>query len=324
MKNKNKKIALLFAGGTTLTDKDISGSSVNRESEIAGWLAQLPELILMAKIEPIFICLGTEELKGVRLWQKVSQLIFEKQETFEGFVILTDLTEVLNLGIALSFALVNLNKPVILTSSQITKETVLLADWKEKQGKAYGGLGARANLINAVQIANLGLPAVALMFGNRIIRPTKARRIQTLGLNLFDSIDDKYLGKIDFGISLSEKIKPSTESMELKNQFEENIQIINWLIGNRLVKLSDNQAKGIIVRDLPNLQDLAGASGKVPILVYNRFLIDQRQKEKENIIVTNNLTWETAVVKFMWVLAQKENNAEAVMDKECCGEFIRH
>lgn len=324
MKNKNKKIGLLFGGGSTLTDKDLLGSSVKNASEMADWLKQVPELSLMAEIEPIFVYSDSEELRGIKLWQKVSQIIFEKAGTVDGFAVLTDLEEVLNLGIALSFALINLNKPVILTSSQITQEAVMLPDWKEKQAKAYGGLGVKANLINAIQIVNLELPAVALMFGNRIIRPTKARRAQTLGLNLFDSIDDKYLGKIDFGISLSEKIKPPAEPLELNNQFEENVKIINWMPGGGLVNSNNNQTKGIIIRDLLNLKDLIFKSGKTPILVYNRFMIDNQRKNGDELLAVNNMSWETTVIKFMWALAQKESNAEAVMSKECCGEFIKH
>lgn len=319
MKPKNKKICLLFAGGTTITEKDIQGSSVNKKEDIKEWLKQMPEVTLMAEIEPVFIC-ANKELTGVSLWQKLSQEICKRIKDYEGFVTLLDVESVLSTGIALSFALENLNKPVVLTGSQITEQSVKLPDWSDKKAKAYGGLGIKANLINAVQITTMNLPAVVLMFGNRIIRAIKAQRVQALGLNLFASIDDKYLGKIDFGISLTEKIGLSQRSVRLKNHFETNIDILEYFSGLDLKSLNKN-VKGRIIRSLSELSLLTAVTDKLPTVVFNPHLFNK--KEKDNVVVVNNMTWETTLIKFMWALSQKENFRE-VMEDEYCNEFIKH
>lgn len=321
MKPKNKKICLLFSGGTTLSEKDIERSSVRKEEDIKEWLEQVPEITIMADIEPVFICGEEQGLKGKVLWQKVSEVIYEKANKADGFVVVVSLESVINLGIALSFALQNLNKAVILTGSQITKDSIKFPDWPEKKKKSYGGLGVKANLINAVQAVNLGLPTKALMFGNRIISPVKARRIQALGLNLFESVDGKYLGKIDFGISLTERFKARESKVELKNQFENNIQIIEYFPGIDINK-SINSSKGIIIRNLSDLSEFNIKDNKVPVLVHNPYLISQ-QNHSGNIIVANKMTWETAVIKFMWALGQGSDPRE-VMQLEHCNEFINH
>lgn len=306
-----------------MSEKNIAESSVNNDLDIKKWLNEVPEISIMAEIRPIFVCAEDKPLRGIELWQTVGQIIAKKIKEIDGFVVLTGVDEVLNLGIALSFALQNLNKPVILTGSQITSHSIELPDWQEKKKKAYGGLGVKANLINAVQLVNLGLPAVALMFGNRIISPVKARRIQTLGLNLFDSADDKYLGRIDFGISLSEKINISEETkMVIRDKFCNQFQIINYLAGTDLNKAINQSVKGIIIRDLPDLEQLDIKRSKTPMVVYNPFIVSASNQFK-NIFIANNLTWEAALIKFMWALANYTDPLEA-MEQEYCHEFIKH
>lgn len=321
MTPKSKKICLLLAGGTAITEKDILGSSVNKKEDIEKWLGQVPEIILMAQIEPVFVC-AQGKLKGASLWQKLSQQIYEQRDVFDGFVIVLDVESVLYSGIALSLALENFTKPIILTASQITKETVKLDDWQTKKTKAYGGLGIKANLINAVQIATMALPATALMFGNRIIRAVKAKRSQALGLNIFASVDEKYLGRIDFGISLTEKFKLPQGSVKLKNNFETRIKSIDYFPGMDLEELNDEKVKGKIIRGLPNFSLLASYKGQSPVVVHNRFLISS--PKASNVFLVNNMTWEMALIKFMWLLGQEFSAKEVgkMMSEETCGEFI--
>ena len=44
MRVKNKKICLLLAGGTILSEKD--KESVKKKEDIAGWVARMPELLI--------------------------------------------------------------------------------------------------------------------------------------------------------------------------------------------------------------------------------------------------------------------------------------
>ena len=182
---------------------------------------------------------------------------------------------------------------------------------------------SKANLINAVQLATMKLPAVALMFGNRIIRAVKARRVGFLGLNIFTSADESYLGRIDFGISLTEKFSVINAPLEIKDKFESKIKIYDYFPGADFIDLKKDSAKGKLVKNLPDIRLLDKYAGQAPLAVYNRFLFEPA--EQENILIINQLTWETAVVKFMWALGQSNSIAEVrgFMFNEHCHEFIR-
>jgi len=312
MKYKGKKIALLFAGGTTITEKGIVGSTVNNERDIDNWLAQILEISLMAEIIPIFI---SSKSDGVELWKKIGQVVNNNIDKVDGFVLTLDVDSIITIGSALSFSLQNLNKPVIITGSQITKETIKLNNWQEIKKKSYGGLGIKANLINAVQLATMEAPAVLVMFGNRIIRAVKTTRVYSIGLNIFESIDQKYSGRIDFGISLSEKFVTSNKKIELINEFKKNIDIINYFSGLEIN--TSSKKEGVILKNLSNLE-LVPKKIKQPFIVYNRYLV------LENNILVNNMTWETTVVKFMWALGQTNDKKKIneLMKKEICKEFI--
>ena len=104
MKNKNKKILLLFCGGTALEEKNIRASSVNKPEDIQSWLEQIAEAAIMAELEPVFLC-ADKGLSGVDLWQKLSKEIYWRINDFEGFVVLLDVESALSTSVALSFAL---------------------------------------------------------------------------------------------------------------------------------------------------------------------------------------------------------------------------
>ena len=119
----------------------------------------------------------------------------------------------------------------------------------ESKKKTFGGLGVKANLINAVQIATMDIPAVGLMFGNRCLRAVKAQRSAVYSLNIFTSADDTYLAKIDFGISPSEKVQLPTHESILKNSFEQNVSLVKYYPGMSfdILKESSGDSKGLII-----------------------------------------------------------------------------
>jgi len=328
-KKKTKKICLLFAGGTTIDEKDIWDSSVNKAEDINNWLKQIPELSLIATVNPVFICAGERELSGIKLWQKVSQQIYNNLNNYDGFVVLFDTETILFNGIALSFALLNLNKPVILTGSQITSEAVKQPDWQVKKAKAYGGLGVKSNLINAVQVATMEIPAVGLIFGNHCLRAVKAIRSAYNDLNIFASADERYLAKIDFGISPTEKFELPKAKLILKNKFAPEVLNIKYYPGLdfKLIKSSLQKSQGVLIESLEGepittefLTNLAKL--KIPVIIYNKLGLPRLYKK--NLIEISNLTLPTTLIKFKWALAQTNNLEELrnLMYAEQCFEII--
>lgn len=326
MKIKNKKICLLVAGGTVLSEKDLS--AVETGSDLGNWLLKMPELSIMADVEPVFICGEKSPFKGIELWQKIAGEIYSRLNQSAGFIVTSSVNDVLYNALAASFAIENINKPIIFTGSQlpiINKELI------EKKRKVFGGLGIKANLINAVQIATMDIPAVGIMFGNRCIRAVRAQRSAIYSLNVFTSVDDSYLAKIDFGVSPAEKNQPSAQKPILKDKFEQNVFLIKYFSGMSFDTLKSllETSRGLVIEGSPiegfAKEFLNGLKKlKIPVVVYNNFFVQKLRAE--NIIEISNMTLETTLIKFMWALGQSGNVFEIreLMYEQFCNEFIKH
>lgn len=107
-------------------------------------------------------------------WQLIADDIAENYHKYDGFIILHGTDTMAYTSSALSFMLENLNKPVIVTGSQIP-----LAQLRSD---------GQANLLNALYIAaNYPINEVTLFFNNKLFRGNRARKVDADGFNAFDS-----------------------------------------------------------------------------------------------------------------------------------------
>ena len=111
---------------------------------------------------------------SVREWNTVAGLINEKRDDYRGFVVLHGTDTMAYTASALSFALRGLDKPVVLTGSQIPLSE-LRSDGKD-------------NLITSVMIAAEGVcREVCLYFSGKLLRGNRAMKMSADGLMAFDS-----------------------------------------------------------------------------------------------------------------------------------------
>ena len=110
----------------------------------------------------------------VNEWIKIAQDIEERYHDYDGFVILHGTDTMAYTASALSFMLEGINKPIILTGSQIP-----LCEVRND---------GRDNIITAMMIAgNYQIPEVCLYFRNRLLRGNRATKISADELIAFDS-----------------------------------------------------------------------------------------------------------------------------------------
>ena len=150
MTKQKKKICLLLAGGTWTIDKNKEVLTVSKQADIKAWLDTMPELTILADTEIILIA-GEEQEIGPMIWEKLAKTIMTKYKTCDGFIIVTKPNQLISTTVALNFLLQNLPTTIISTGSQMSG--VYVREKKEQLNKliaAQGGLGLRANLINAV------------------------------------------------------------------------------------------------------------------------------------------------------------------------------
>ena len=112
------------------------------------------------------------------MWAKLVNIISERYEQYDGFVILHGTDTMAYTASALSFMLENLTKPVILTGSQLPIG-VLRTDGKE-------------NLISSIELASAHhedgtaiAPEVCIYFNGRLLRGNRSTKQNADGFNAF-------------------------------------------------------------------------------------------------------------------------------------------
>jgi len=285
------------------------------------WLSSMPELNIIADIEPVFVFKHSAADITPEVWLRLAKEIYQRLDKADGFVILHGIDNLLYTSAALSFLLQNLPKPIIFTGGQ-----QIMPDGKKFE--------IRANLINAVQTANYKIGEVGLMFGNRLIRANQASQSLEKSLNVFNCPINAILGRIDFSIRIFEKaLAKSQGKPKLFEQLSDKIEIIRVSPTLNLKTLSKrlSDREGIIVnakyyQNLP--QDLMFLFEKItpdtPVIIWTN-QINNPIIAPKNILLINNMTWEACVTKFMWAVTQAKSLAKIkeLMETDIAGEIIR-
>ncbi len=120
-------------------------------------------------------------------WQRIAEDIRDHYEDFDGFVVLHGTDTMSYTASALSFMFEDLEKPVIITGSQIP-----LAELRSD---------GQQNLLNALYIAaNYPIHEVTLFFNNQLFRGNRSTKVHADGFHAFDSPDFPPL--LDAGINI--------------------------------------------------------------------------------------------------------------------------
>lgn len=107
-------------------------------------------------------------------WNRIGEEIFKRYNEYDGFVVLHGTDTMAYTASALSFMLEGINKPIILTGSQIP-----LCEIRSD---------GRDNLITSLLIAGEGrVNEACLYFGGRLLRGNRATKMSADGLLAFDS-----------------------------------------------------------------------------------------------------------------------------------------
>lgn len=127
-------------------------------------------------------------------WNRVAADIQQHYDDFDGFVILHGTDTMAYTASALSFMLQGLNKPVIVTGSQIP-----LSELRSD---------GQVNLLNALYLAaNYPLPEVTLYFNNKLLRGNRATKSDADGFDAFSSPNFPTLIDVGIAIKLNRAVK---------------------------------------------------------------------------------------------------------------------
>jgi len=326
-KKSKKRILLLLAGGTCILDKQGHIFSVNKKDDIYPWLRQMPELGILADIETEFILSEDGDITP-KIWEEIARVIDANVLDYEGFVVVSKIDQLINTALAVNFLLQHFDRSIIFTSSYVSGST--FSDKKSmisQLSHKHGGLALRTNLINSIQIADRPLPGAAVLFGTRLIPATKAILDPKGEVNLFDSIDDDFWGKVDFGINLRSGLGMPNKSTEIYREISakvftfEDLPGITWDFDKGILdKYQAVMLKVSPYQALDPVKQKQIASWSIPVVLHNYLSVPA----VKGAVAMSSCTYNSALIKTMWAVANKKKTADfdKLMQQNIIGEFI--
>ncbi|MBQ8372412.1 MAG: asparaginase [Clostridia bacterium] len=184
-KDKRKKVLIINTGGTIGMK-----STPNGYAPVPGFLSEaLSRIDDMRRSDfPLWDLYEMSPLldssnMSVDEWNSVAEVIFDNYAGYDGFVVLHGTDTMSYTASALSFMLGNLDKPVVLTGSQIP-----LSELRSD---------GRDNLLTSILIAADGVAReVTLCFSGVLLRGNRSMKMSSDGLVAFDSPNYPHLAEV--------------------------------------------------------------------------------------------------------------------------------
>lgn len=333
-----KRILLILTGGT-IAGNVAKGNTEHVTSGPDNFLAIANSSIELVKrnwnieIEPKILELFNIDSSDMlpKNWTALAEKIAESYDDFDAFIILHGTNTMGYTGAALSFALENINKPVILTGAQIPL--------------GYLGSDATTNLVNSLRIAVWGyhpIKGVICVFGSKIISGTRIKKGTDFDYDPFKSFISGSLGQIGRAIKISEstlnkhvsylsKAKPlavNSRTLSVKKDFDASgiasltefpgmsPDIFRSLVENNGIKAFVLRSFGAGDSSLNLLKGFEYLKEKqIPIVVTTQapngiasFQVNEpgkRLRNRDLAIPAHDMSIESITAKLAWLLAQK-------------------
>lgn len=223
---KDKKILVIYTGGTIGMIKDEESGALKPfnfdalykhipilekfNCHIDNWCFE--PLIDSSNMKPAF-------------WIQLAEVIQERYENYDGFVVLHGTDTMAYTASVLSFMLENLNKPVVFTGSQLPMG-VMRTDGRE-------------NFINAIEIAsayeedNPLVPEVCICFENRLMRGNRTNKFNAENFNAFLSGNYPLLAQVGVHIRYNRELilKPNFKKLRVHLDLDANVAILKLFPG---------------------------------------------------------------------------------------------
>lgn len=315
-----KSILLIATGGTIASKPTSAGLAPSITSEEI--LSYVPEVEQICRVTAMQLYNLDSTNMDYRHWIGIARCIEENYDLYDGFVVTHGTDTMAYTLAAVSYMVQNSPKPIVFTGSQ---KSIYARD-----------TDARGNLRNAFLYAASDIACgVHLVFDNKVILGTRARKTCTKSYNAFSSIDHPNVAEIRDGRLISfveEHITATRPSFYLN--LEPNIFVY------RLIPGADTQIFSFLKKHYDALVIASFGVGGVPCYENQRFIeaiddwlasgktlvmstqvphegsdmsvyeVGYTIKKRFKLIEAYNMTQEAVVTKLMWVLGQTRDQDE--------------
>ena len=185
---------------------------------------------------------------GPRHWRTMARIIRDNYDEYEGFVILHGTDSMVYTASALSFMLLDLGKPVVLTGSQVA-------------GIVNPRNDAHQNMITSLMLANPRanrlpiIPEVIVAFGNKISRGNRCKKMDVIGYQGFYAPNYPLLGEAGEFITVERKhIRRTPETaLQVFDQLDTNVIMLEVFPGMQHSPilanvLKDDNLRGVVLK----------------------------------------------------------------------------
>lgn len=334
------KVLLISTGGTITMVRD-KASEALVPADIDTFKAFIPELFegdVAVDIQAFSPLIDSSDI-GPASWCQMAQMVYDRFEDYDGFVILHGTDTMSYSASALSFMLENLSKPVVFTGSQLPVG-VLRSDAKE-------------NLLTAIEIAaakdeegNAIVPEVTIYFESQLFRANRTTKRNAEHFSAFNSYNYPALAKAGVHITylphLIHYANPELP-LTLHTQFDTHVAVLKLFPG----------IQPSVVRALLRIRGLKGVvletfgAGNAPsdewlykelkdavdrgIIIVNKTQCNTGSVEmglyavslnliKAGVLSGYDITTEALLTKMMLVLGEQPEEAKELITQDFCGE----
>ncbi len=312
-----KKILLIHTGGTIGMVRDEAGV-LKPDRFFAHLQSVIPELSSLAGIEvEIPFVFDSAELHFGH-WKQLGEIVKGRVGKADGVVVTHGTDTLAYTASALSFMLHNLPIPVILTGAQKP-----LAELRSD---------ARANLINALELASSGIPEVAVFFDDRLMRGNRTSKSHISNFDAFASPNYPALADVGLNIDIHwGNVRRPAGLFHLFDRFSGEVAVLRLFPGCDLRWFQPDAAvRAVLVvafgagtvplasGDLLRRVEEWLAQGKVVALmsearggrVEPSLYESGHRLQSLGVLPCADMTFEAAVCKLMFLLGQYGDNAD--------------
>lgn len=332
-----KKVLLIYTGGTIgmASDPETGKLSPIDLSKILKVIPEIAQFDFEIDTLSVQTPIDSSEVNPV-FWDDLVEMISANYDNYRGFVIMHGTDTMAFTASALSYALQGLQKPVVITGSQLPLG-VIRTDGKE-------------NLISAIEIAGTAtsIKEVVVYFEYQLYRGNRVQKVSSAHFDAFRSPNYPALAECGIGIYYNEYLfLQHNKEPKFQKGFSNELLVITLYPGINLkgwrAILESSSVRAIIIRSFGSgnapinnqyFKEMLKYCEQNQIMVVNSSQCPEGEisadtyetgnwQKKYGVCSAQNMTFEATVTKLMFVLHNNKSYTSlcAAFNENLAGEF---